>query len=160
LTFRLAHPERTPKLDALVRIFPAGAHHEVRSFLTTLLARRIAAGPAARQGQLKAALAAAWCEQLIITRWQRVALRMDATSCEDVAAALPAAASGCAPMRYLGLAQATEGWALGTGGMVLTETQIDGTNLRAATANLPAPRQDRSSAVHSHTTLSGAGLAI
>ena len=160
LTLCLAHPERTPKLDALVRIFPTGVHHEVRSFLTTLLARRIAAGPAARQGHLKAALEAAWCEPLIIRRWQRVALRMDAASCEAVAAALPAVASGSAPMRYLGLEQATEGWALGTGGMAAAETRIDGTPHRAALASLPAHRQERPSMVSSQAAPSDAWVAI
>jgi len=160
LTLCFAHPERMPKLDALVRIFPAGVHHEVRSFVTTLLARRIAAGPAARQGHLKAALEAAWCEPLIIRRWQRVALRMDAAACETVAAALPAVASGSAPMRYLGFEQATEGWALGTGGMAPAETRIDGTPQRAALASLLAPRQERPSAARPHAAPSDARLAI
>lgn len=160
LTLCFAHPERTPKLDALVRIFPTGVHHEVRSFLTTLLARRIAAGPAARQGHLKAALEAAWCEPLIIQRWQRVALRMDAASCEAVATALPAVALGSAPLRYLGFEQATEGWALDTGGLVPAETRVDGAGRMAAPASVSAPRQERSSAVHPQAAPSDARLAI
>ena len=52
---------------------------------------RIAAGPAASQDHLKAALEAAWCEPLIIRRWQRVAFRMDVASSEAVAANLPSA---------------------------------------------------------------------
>ncbi|MCW4063449.1 hypothetical protein, partial [Salmonella enterica] len=122
LTLCFARPDRVPKVDALVRLFPKWVHHEVRSLVTTLLARRIAAGPAARRAQLGAALEAAWCEPLVIRRWQRVAWRMDPASCEAVAAALPAAwasaVGGSGPMRYLSLEQATEGWALGSCGRV------------------------------------------
>jgi len=160
LTLCFAHPERTPKLDALVRIFPTGVQHEARSFLTTLLARRIAAGPAASQEHLKAVLETAWCEPLIIRRWQRVALRMYSASCEAVAAALPAAASGAASMRYLGFEQATDGWALDTGGLVPAEKRIEATGRTAAAASLPAPRQERPSTVHPQTAPSDARLAI
>jgi hypothetical protein len=122
LTLCFARPDRVPKVDALVRLFPKWVHHEVRAFVTTLFARRIAAGPAASRAQLGAALEAAWCEPLVIRRWQRVALRMDPASCEAVAAALPAALAsavgGSGPMRYLSLEQATEGWSLDTGGRV------------------------------------------
>lgn len=121
LTLCFARTDRAPKLDALVRIFPVGVQFEARSFMTTLLARRIAAGPAATPAQLRAALESAWCEPLIIRRWQRVALRMSPASCEAVAAALPAAASGFAPMRYLSFEQATEGWSLDSGERVLSE---------------------------------------
>lgn len=125
LTLCFARPDRVPKVDALVRLFPKWVHHEVRSLVTTLLARRIAVGPAASRAQLGAALEAAWCEPLIIRRWQRVALRMDPASCEAVAAVLPAAwasaVGSTAPMRYLSLEQATEGWALDTGGRVSSD---------------------------------------
>lgn len=125
LTLCFARFDRAPKVDALVRIFPRCVHDEVRLFVTTLLARRIAAGPTANGAQLGALLEAAWCEPLIIRRWQRVALRMDPASCEAVAAALPAVWSsvvtGSAPMRYLSLERATEGWALDTGGRVTVE---------------------------------------
>lgn len=120
LTLCFARTDRAPKLDALVRTFPACVQLEVRSFLTTLLARRIAAGPATTSFQLRAALEAAWCEPLIIRRWQRVALRMTSASCEAVAAALPAAAPGLMPVRYMGYEQATEGWALDTGGLAIS----------------------------------------
>lgn len=102
LTLCFARTDRVPKLDALVRIFPAGVQFEARSFMTTLLARRIAAGPVATPAQLRAALEAAWCEPLIVRRWQRVALRMSPACCEKVVAALPTAAAGLAPLRYLG----------------------------------------------------------
>jgi len=117
LTLCFARPGRQPRIDSLVRAFPGHVHHELRSFLTTLLARRIGARPSATERDLKAALEAAWCEPLVIRRWQRVALRMDAATCETVAQALPAAASGVLSLRYLSFDQATEGWALETRGM-------------------------------------------
>ncbi len=117
LTVAFATPGRAPRLDALLRLFPTAVHHEVRSFVLTLLARRIGAGPGATRSQLQAALEAAWCEPLLQRRWQRVALRMDAASCEAVAAALPGVTPASAPMRFLSFEQATEGWALETGGL-------------------------------------------
>jgi hypothetical protein len=117
LTLCFARPGRQPRIDSLVRVFPGHVHYELRSFLTTLLARRIAAGSSVTEGDLKAALESAWCEPLVIRRWQRVALRMDAASCETAAQALPAAASGVLSLRYLSFNQATEGWALETRGM-------------------------------------------
>ena len=137
LTLCFARTDRTPKLDALVRTFPAGVQFEARSFLTSLLARRIAAGPAATAAQLRAALEAAWCEPLILRRWQRVALRMTAASCEAVAAALPASASGLAPVRYLSFEQATEGWALETGGLVRSEGRLGSPAIGCAPVTTP-----------------------
>ena len=160
LTLCFAHPGRTPKVDALVRIFPSDVHHETRSFLTTLLARRIAAGPTASQTHLRAALEAAWCEPLVIRRWQRVALRMDAKSCEAVAAALPATASGSAPMRYLGFEQATDGWALDTGGLVPADMRIEVPSHTAVTAKSPLACPTRPSAMHLHPASVDARLAI
>jgi hypothetical protein len=140
LTLCFARTDRAPKMDALVRIFPAGVQFEAWSFMTTLLARRIAAGPAATSVQLGGALEAAWCEPLIIRRWQRVALRMTPASCEAVAAALPAATAGVAPMRYLSFEQATEGWALDTGGLLLSESPFVGHGLDRAACGSPAER--------------------
>jgi hypothetical protein len=121
LTLCFARPGGVPKVDALVRLFPAGVQLEVRSFVTTLLARRIAAGPTATAARLRSALEAAWCEPMIMRRWQHVALRLGPATCEAVAAALPAAMAtaiaGAAPMRYLSFEQATKGWALATGGL-------------------------------------------
>lgn len=91
VTLCFARPDRAPRVALLVRLFPKGVHHDARSFVTALLARRIAAGPAASQAQLRAALEAAWCDPLIIRRWQRVAWQMDPAACEAAAAALPAA---------------------------------------------------------------------
>ncbi|HOX69795.1 MAG TPA: hypothetical protein PKV56_18260 [Burkholderiaceae bacterium] len=143
LTLCFARPDRAPKLDALVRTFPAGVQFEVRSFLTTLLARRIAAVPAVTSGQLRAALEGAWCETLIIRRWQRVALRMTPASCETVAAALPTAASGLAPLRYLSFVQAADGWTLDTGGLVLSEGRPESQGIKCAAVSLPAQPEAR-----------------
>jgi len=160
LTLCFARTDRTPKLDALVRIFPAAVQFEARSFMTTLLARRIAAGPAATPAQLRAALEAAWCEPLIVRRWQRVALRMTPACCETVAAALPAAAAGLTPMRYLSLEQATEGWALHTGGLVLSEGPLQGKGYdRAGVGCHAAPAVERQP-IPSVTTAVARSLAI
>ena len=140
LTAAFARSDRGPKVDALVRLFPVAIHHEVRSFVTTLLARRIAVGPVATQAQLKAAMESCWSEPLIVRRWLRVALRMTPESCEIVAAALPAAASGSARMRYLSFEQATEGWALDTRGLVSAEVRSLPLAERGVSPDLPVFR--------------------
>lgn len=160
LTLCFARTDRAPKLDALVRIFPAGVQFEARSFMTTLLARRIAAGPVATPAQLRAALEAAWCEPLIVRRWQRVALRMPPACCETVAAALPAAAAGLAPMRYLSLEQATEGWALRTGGLVLSDGPFQGKGCDRASVGCPAAPAVERQPILSVTTAVARSLAI
>lgn len=165
LTLCFAGPNRVPKVDALVRIFPRAVHDEVRSFVATLLARRIAAGPAANPAQLGAALEAAWCEPLLIRRWQRVALRMDAVTCEAVAFRLPAAWSsvvtGSAPMRYLSLEQATEGWALNTGGRVDNERAFGRSRENGVPASIPRSREGgQPAAHHPATTPADRSLAI
>lgn len=160
LTLCFARTDRAPKLDALVRIFPAGVQFEARSFMTTLLARRIAAGPVATSAQLKAALEAAWCEPLIVRRWQRVSLRMTPACCQTVAAALPAAGAGLTPMRYLSLEQATEGWALDTAGLVLSEGPFQGKAYDRAGVGCPAAHPDERQPIPSVTTAVARSLAI
>jgi hypothetical protein len=161
LTICFARPGRSPKVDALVRLFPAGVRHEVRSFMTMLLARRIAAGPAANQAQLRTALEAAWCEPLVVRRWQRAALRMDPASCEAVAAALPAAATACAPMRYLSIEQATEGWALDTGGRVRADVGFERGDYRfGVPAGAPVTRHEGHTVAHPRPAPADCSLAI
>ncbi|MCE2660517.1 MAG: hypothetical protein LW854_20105 [Rubrivivax sp.] len=126
LTLCFAQVGKAPRLDALVRIFPSGIQREVRYFLAALQARRVAAGPAATAGALRAALEAAWSQPVLMRLWRRVALRLNQAHFESVAAALPAAAGGLAPFRYLSLEQATEGWALETGGMAVPEGWPEG----------------------------------
>ncbi len=160
LTLCFAKTERAPKLDALLRTFPASVQIEVRSFLTTLLARRIAAGPAASSDQLRAALEAAWCDPLILRRWQRVALRMTPASCESVAAALPSATSGLAPMRYLSYEQATEGWALDMGERALSGYAGDGQGVARVAVTQPSRRPLTRQTIPLIETASDRSLAV
>jgi hypothetical protein len=160
LTLCFARTDRAPKLDALVRIFPAGVQFEARSFMTTLLARRIAAGPAATSVQLRAALEAAWCEPLIIRRWQRVALRMTPASCETVAADLPATATGVPDLRYLSFEQATEGWSLDTGGLALSEGPFEHQGFDRAAVGRPAQHQAKRQTIPLIADAAGRSLAI
>lgn len=62
---------------------------------------------------------------------------MTAASCEAVAAALPAAASELAPMRYLSFEPATEGWALETCGLVRSEGRLGSPAIECAPASTP-----------------------
>ncbi|OYU43168.1 MAG: hypothetical protein CFE44_19880, partial [Burkholderiales bacterium PBB4] len=119
LTACFARTGKAPKVDSLVRHFPAPVQCEVRALLTTLLARKISAGPSATAIQLRSALETAWCAPAVLRRWRCVALQMNATVCETVVANLSGAAGSMAPMGCLGFAQATKGWALGSKGAAL-----------------------------------------
>jgi hypothetical protein len=117
LTLAFAQPGQAPRLGAMTATFPAEVHLEVRLFLGTLLARRIGAGPAAPAARLRSVMEAAWTDPLVIRRWRGLALRLDAAACEVIAEELCAAVSPLMRVRHLALAQATEGWALETGGL-------------------------------------------
>ena len=117
LTLAFAQPGRAPRLGAMTAAFPAEVHLEVRLLLGTLLARRIGAGAAAPAARLRSVMEAAWTDPLVIRRWQGLALRLDAAACEVIAEALCAEVSPLMRVRHLAQAQATEGWALETGGL-------------------------------------------
>jgi len=111
LTLRFVQGAQPARLDEIGRLLPEDARGEFFVLGTTLMARRIAAG-SDEQPALRHAMALAWRQPLVQQRWQRLALRLDALSCERVVQAAVARGLAGRQLRCLSLAQATEGWAL------------------------------------------------
>lgn len=149
ITMRFCQPGQMPRVDPLVALVPADARAALHSLLTTLLARRIAAGPGADAQALRAAMEAAWAQPLVLRRWQRVALRLSPVQCERIVAFSLRRRLAGPGLRSVGLAEATEGWALETGGGV--EPPAEGAAGPKAARRF-APRAARNTAVARPTT--------
>jgi hypothetical protein len=117
LTWPFAGEGYARRIDDLVALAPeAEARHELRLFLHTLLARRIAAGaPAA--GTARQALEDLWRDELLQRRWQRLALHLGAAGCERAVQAAERRGLAAA-LRWLPADRATDGWALSSRGHV------------------------------------------
>jgi hypothetical protein len=102
---------------ALASLMPsADARQAFNSFMLTLLARRLAAGKAASDGDERRMVEDMWLDPLVQRRWQRLALRLTEADCRRigrVAAERGLASSG---IRWLGTEAATAGWALESAG--------------------------------------------
>lgn len=119
LTLQFARDGYTRRIAALVALLPeAEARHELRSFMHTLLARRIACGRLDDRAALRRALEDLWRDPLVLRRWQRLALRLDAAACERIVQSAERRGLLGGALRWLPLEAATEGWALASGGYV------------------------------------------
>lgn len=142
LTLRFCRPGQLPRVDQVVALFPEGVRLALHNLLTTLLARRIAAGPAADAAALRRAMEAAWAQPLVLRRWQRVALRLTPAQCERIVELAVQRRLAGSELRCLSFEAATDGWALETNG-------------RAAAVS-PEPMRDQlpaPAAVHEVTAL-------
>lgn len=106
----LVHRTPNRRLAALHALLPAQALGPFEAWLRAYRARfeALAAGPGLRPAW---ALEDAWADREVLSRWRRLAARLDAASCERIALEL-----GGAGVRWLPEAAATEGWALDRGG--------------------------------------------
>jgi hypothetical protein len=102
---------------AIASLMPsADARQAFNSFMLTLLARRLAAGKAASDGDERRMVEVMWLDPLVQRRWQRLALRLTEADCRRIgriAAERGLASSG---IRWLGTEAATAGWALESAG--------------------------------------------
>ncbi len=118
ITVQFARPGQVPRLDRLLRLFPDAVRPFARSLCTTLLARRRRAGTPPDAPALRRAMEDAWADPLVLDRWRRVSLRLDAASCERIVEAACLRGLGGHDVRWLPLDRATDGWSLETGGRV------------------------------------------
>lgn len=105
---------RTPnrRLAALHALLPAAALGPFEAWLRACR-ERFEALAAARPGLQPAwALEDAWSEREVLSRWRRLAARLDAAQCEHIALQF-----GGPGVRWLPEAAATEGWALERAGL-------------------------------------------
>ncbi|WP_119354305.1 hypothetical protein [Azohydromonas sediminis] len=142
LTLRFCYPGRLPRVDQVVALFPEGVRLALHNLLTTLLARRIAAGPAADAAALRRAMEAAWAQPLVLRRWQRVALRLTPAQCERIVELAVQRRLAGSELRCLSFEVATDGWALETNGRAAADSP------EPMRQQLPAP-----AAVHEVTAL-------
>lgn len=117
LTLRFCRPGHLPRVDQVAALFPEHVRLSLHNLLTTLLARRIAAGTAADAAALRRAMEAAWAQPLVLRRWQRVALRLTEAQCERIVELAVQRRLAGSELRCLSLDVATDGWALETGGL-------------------------------------------
>ncbi len=125
LTLRYTRPGRMPQADRLEALFPRPARTALRSLMTSLLARRIAAGPGADAAALGRAMQNAWASPQILRHWQKLAMSLGEAACERIVE--QAATSGLADpsLRCLPLEAATDGWALQSEGRVTEEVVMN-----------------------------------
>lgn len=136
LTLRFCSPGQLPRVDQVVALFPEGVRLALHNLLTTLLARRIAAGPTSNAAALRCAMEAAWAQPLVLRRWQRVALRLTPEQCERIVESAVQRHLAGDELRCLSLEAATDGWALETSGRVPTLVTAPTTPVRVT---VPTP---------------------
>lgn len=117
LTLRFMRQGQPARVDRVAALFPPALRTPVQALMTTLLARRIAAGLCGSVA-VQRAMEGSWAEPLVRRRWQAVATALTAAQCQQIVDRLVAHRLAPSDWRGLPLAQATEGWALETGGLV------------------------------------------
>ena len=115
LTLAFARPGVPPRQARLLGAFPRSLRPHVQSLFTSLVAYRRAAGFRPTAQALRQAMENAWAEPALLALWRRVSLRLDGDACEAIVRGLCGHADR---VRWLPHEQATEGWALETGGRV------------------------------------------
>lgn len=154
LTLRFTRSGHLPRVDQVTSLFPQEVRPSLHAFLTTLLAHRIAAGPAADSAALRRAMEAAWAQPLVLRRWQRVALRLTPSQCERIVEIAVQRRLAGRELRCLSLETATDGWALETGGRSPVAIAADeqpwgsGAGRDATLVAMPLPARGHFAPVH------------
>ena len=144
LTLQFTRDGYAQRIAALAALMPdAEATRELRLFMHTLLARRIAAGRLDHAAALRHALEDIWADALVLRRWQRLALRLDEAACERIVRLAQCRGLAGAALRWLPRDAATEGWALETGGYVASAAQPYAPATRPRSRLAPAMLADR-----------------
>ena len=116
LTLQFSAAGYARRLLGLAALMPSS---EVRQafqiFMHTLLARRLAVGPAPTPAELRRALEDSWADPLVNRRWQRLALRLGAADCERLLQRAASRQLVVGGSRWLSAETATEGWAMADG---------------------------------------------
>ena len=137
LTLQFTRPGYSKRIAELSGLFAPG---EVRQcfhlFAHTLLARRVAAGRLDEPSRLRQAMEDIWCDPLVNRRWQRLSLRLDGHTCEDIVRRAALRCLAGTQCRWLARGAATEGWALEAQGYAAAPHFRS----RRTSATEPAPR--------------------
>lgn len=125
LTLRFMRQGQPARVDRVAALLPPALRTPVLVLMTSLLARRIAAGPSWSPALVQRAMEDAWADPAILRRWQAVAGALTAAQCERLVGRLHAHRLAHPGWRCLPLDAATEGWALETGGLAPQSDEAD-----------------------------------
>lgn len=101
------------RLLGLASLMPSSETRQAfQIFMHTVLARRLAVGPAPTPLALRHALEDTWADPLVNRRWQRLALRLDAGDCERLLQRAGRRQLVVGASRWVSPESATDGWAL------------------------------------------------
>ena len=115
LTLQFSQAGYARRLLGLAALVPgAETRQAFQIFMHTLLARRLAVGPQATPLELRQAMEDTWGDTLVQRRWQRLACRLDAATCEQLLQRASQRGLVVGGGRWLSADAATEGWALPT----------------------------------------------
>jgi len=117
LTLQFSRAGYARRLLALAALMPGGEIRQAfQIFMHTLLARRLAVGPAAGDAEMRRAMEDSWADVLVNRRWQRLASRLTAADCERLLQRASQRGLVVGGGRWLSSETAIEGWALPAGG--------------------------------------------
>ena len=132
LTLQFTRPGAARRVAELAGVVPPAARDAFQVFMHTLLARRLAAGPAAEGPPLRRAMEDAWLHPLVNRRWQRLALQLSEAECERLVQYAGRRGLAAEGWRWLPRDAATEGWALESRGYACHESPgAEGSSKRA-----------------------------
>ena len=115
LTLQFTRAGYARRLLALAVLMPGSeARQAFQIFMHTLLARRLSAGQAPSAQDTRRAMEDSWADMLVNRRWQRLASRLDAASCELLLQRAAQRGLVVGGGRWLSPDAATDGWALPT----------------------------------------------
>lgn len=105
------------RLVALAVLMPSSeARQAFQVFMHTLLARRLEVGHALNDAAMRRAMEDTWADPLVNRRWQRLASRLTEAQCEQLLHRASQRGLAGGNTQWMSAEQATEGWALETGG--------------------------------------------
>lgn len=116
LTSRFLQSGQPARVDRVAAWFPKPARASLLPLMTLLLARRIAAGPCPSPQALVNAMTQAWVQPRVLHLWRATALALAPEDCERILQRLVAHRLAPTALRCMPVEQATEGWALDSGG--------------------------------------------
>lgn len=118
LTLQFCQAGYARRLVGLAALMPSSELRQAfQVFMHTLLARRLAAGPAIEGAAMRTAMEQAWADALVQRRWQRLASRLTAVDCEQLLQRAARRGLIGASQRWQAPEAAVEGWALDSAGL-------------------------------------------
>lgn len=142
VTRQFGRPGFSARIGRIEALLPGKAlRRDFQCFANALLPRVLEAGRDLDAPEQGWALEDAWRNPLVLRCWSRVARQLDARTCENVVLRAAALRLGGARMQpFDDLDQATEGWALQTGGYATRIAPRPSGASRQRAANDPTPR--------------------